>query len=179
MSQALASALSQTIQAIQEEPEKAQAVFRAQTEWIDNVACKARIRQFELATDEPPSLGGHDSAPNPVELVLAALGTCQEVIYSAYAAFMGIPLQAVKVDVRGSLDLKGMFGLDESVPSGFQEITFDTFIQTSADAAEVQKLVDTVQAHCPVLDTLTRAIQVKQGAVTITKQQQQEVPSQA
>ena len=106
---ALANSLAQTIAAIQETPEKANAIFRSQTELIENVACKARIRQFTLHTDEPASLGGKDEAPNPVELILAALGTCQEVIYSAYASFMGIPLEAVKVDVRGSLDLKGMF----------------------------------------------------------------------
>ena len=75
---------------IQESPEKANAIFRSQTELIENVACKARIRQFELQTDEPHSLGGEDNAPNPVELVLAALGTSQEVIYSASASFMGI-----------------------------------------------------------------------------------------
>ena len=64
------------------------------------------------------------------------------------------------------------------MPSGFQEITFDTYIQTPSAPEEVQKLVDTVQAHCPVLDTLTRAVTVTQGAVTISKESTA-VPSQA
>ncbi len=37
----------------------------------------ARIRSFELGVDEPPSLGGADTAPNPVEYALLALAACQ------------------------------------------------------------------------------------------------------
>ena len=42
--------------------------------------------------------GGH--GPNPVEIVLAALGTCQEITYRAYATALGIPLERVSGRAR-------------------------------------------------------------------------------
>jgi OsmC-like protein len=52
-------------------------------------------------------LGGTDAGPNPVELVLAALATCQEITYRAYATALGIPLESVSVRLEGLLDLIG------------------------------------------------------------------------
>lgn len=64
------------------------------------------MREHKLVVDEPPDLGGSDAGPNPVELVLAALGTCQEITYRAYATTLGIPLERVSVNLTGTIDLK-------------------------------------------------------------------------
>lgn len=148
-------------------PEAAKAVFRAETEWVKNLQCTAKIRDFPpLTLDEPPGIGGEDAGYNPVELILAALGTCQEIVYVAYASVLDIPLDSVKVNVKGYLDLQGLLSLDESVPPGYQEIQFETIIESPADEDTIHKLVKTVETHCPVLDTLTRAIPTK-GKVSI------------
>lgn len=158
MSQAsVKEALSKTIAGIQANPAGSNVVFRAETEWVEDVRCTARVRDFAPMTiDEPSELGGQDSASNPVELVLVALGTCQEIMYSAYAAVMDIPLDSVKVNARGYLDLKGLFGLDADVPPGYKRITFETSIESPADDESLRKLIETVENHCPVLDILTR-----------------------
>ena len=159
MSQAsVKEALMKTIGGIQDNPNLSNVVFRAETEWEEDVRCTARIRNFEPMTiDEPPELGGQDSAANPVELVLVALGTCQEIMYSAYAAVMDIELTSVKVNARGYLDLKGLFGMDESIPPGYKRISFETEIESPADDESLRKLIDAVENHCPVLDILSRA----------------------
>lgn len=158
MSQAsVKEALMKTIAGIQANPACSNVVFRAKTTWVEDVLCTATIRDFApMAIDEPPELGGQDSAPNPVELVLAALGTCQEIMYSAYAAVMDIPLDSVQVNARGYLNLQGLFGLDESVPPGYKRITFETEIESSADDDSLRKLIETVEKCCPVLDILAR-----------------------
>jgi putative redox protein len=159
MSQAsVKEALMKTIKGIQENPGSSKAVFRAQTQWVEDTLCSAQVRDFPpMSIDEPPELGGQDSAPNPVELVLVALGTCQEIMYSAYASVMDIQLDGVKVNARGYLDLKGLFGLDENAPAGFQRILFETELDSPADDEQLRKLVETVERHCPVLDILARA----------------------
>lgn len=168
MSQAnVKEAMMKIINGIQENPATSKVFFRAATEWQEDVRCIAQVRDFPpMVIDEPPVLGGQDAGQNPVELVLVALGTCQEIMYSAYASVMGVPLDSVKVNAKGNLDLKGMFGLDETVPAGFTDISFETTIESSADNASLVKLVEAAESNCPVLDILTRQVTVN-GTVTI------------
>ncbi len=157
----LASALRSAIQDFSTAPEgTTTAVFKADTLLLHNLLTEARIRQFSLQVDEPPSLGGTDQGPNPVELVLAALGTCQEIVYAAYAAVLGIELDELEITVTGPLDPRGFFGV-APVPMGFEHVQMHTRI-TSREAPErIQGLSEAVQAHCPVLEILQRPLEVR------------------
>jgi uncharacterized OsmC-like protein len=73
----------------------------------DSFAVRSQIRGFTTTIDEPLELGGTDSGPNPVELLLAALGGCQEIVYRAYAAVMGLEIERIEVHAKGYLDLCG------------------------------------------------------------------------
>jgi putative redox protein len=164
------AALLKSIAGIQSNPGAAKVVFRAETQLEEDVRCSAKVRDFApIIVDEPPDLGGADAAANPVELLLVALGACQEIMYSAYASVMGVQLNSVKVNLRGYLDLRGLFGLDASIPPGYQKIVFETMVDSPADMETLKKLVDTVESHCPVMDTLMRAIEVS-GEVSINGQ---------
>jgi uncharacterized OsmC-like protein len=164
------AALMKSIAAIQGNPGSAKVVFRAETQLEEDVRCSAKVREFApIIVDEPPDLGGTDAAANPVELLLVALGACQEIMYSAYASVMGVQLNRVKVNLRGYLDLRGLFGMDEAIPPGYQKIIFETQLNSPADMETLKKLVETVESHCPVMDTLVRAIEVS-GQVSINGQ---------
>ncbi len=164
------AALMQSIAGIQGNPGAAKVVFRVDTQLEEDVRCSAKVRDFApIVIDEPPDLGGADAGPNPVELLLVALGACQEIMYSAYASVMGVQLNSVKVNLRGYLDLRGLFGMDASVPPGYQKIIFETELDSPADTETLKKLVHTVESHCPVLDCLVRAIEVS-GNVSINGQ---------
>lgn len=162
MSQAaLKEALTKTVKGIQDNPVMSRVVFEAQTALVEGVRCSGTVRNFApITVDEPPELGGGDKGANPVELLLVSLGACQEIMYAAMAAMMGIQLDEVKVNLKGSLDLKGLFGMDPAIPPGYQKITFETFLKSPASEEELRKLVEAVESHCPVLDTLVRPIEV-------------------
>lgn len=161
--------LATTIEAVRSQLQQAgegvRAQFSVETNLIDGFRTLARIRQFSVTIDEPPSLGGTDQGPNPVELVLAALGTCQEIVYATYARILGIPIDSVSVNVEGSLDPRGFFGVAD-VPAGFQTVRYAVAIQSSAPAEEISRLIATVNAHCPVLDIVQRPIPVE-GCYTL------------
>lgn len=160
MSANLKQLISDTQSAFRADPNSAWATFKSSSRLTEGFRSEVSIRQHRLAADEPPSLGGADSGPNPAELILAALGTCQEITYRAYATAMGIPLDSVSVDLAGDIDLRGFFAVDESVRSGYQNIRGTVNIQSSASEAELQKLRAMVDAHCPVLDILTNKVPV-------------------
>ncbi len=163
----LKTALSKTVQGIQANPAMSRVVFEAQTALVEDVRCTGHVRNFApIVVDEPPELGGQDKGANPVELLLVALGACQEIMYSAMAAMMGIRLDEVKVSLKGTLDLKGLFGMDPAIPPGYQKIAYETILRSPASEEELRKLVEAVESHCPVLDTLVRPVEVT-GRVTI------------
>jgi len=72
----------------------------------------------------------------------------------------------VKVEARGNLDLRGLFAMDPAVRAGFTKVSFDVTLRSPADEATLGKIVELVQAHCPVLDSLQRPVEVS-GTVAI------------
>jgi putative redox protein len=141
-------------------PDHAIATFAADSRQVDGLRSETQIRQFSLTVDEPPTLGGTDTGPNPVELVLAALATCQEITYRAYATALGIPLDGVSVKLEGSLDLRGFFAVKDDVRAGFNQVRGVVNLKSSAPAADLAKLKEAVDAHCPVLDILRAPVPV-------------------
>jgi len=160
MSVKLKQLIADTQSAYRSQPDAAKATFRSSSRLTEGFRSEVSIRQHRLAADEPAALGGADSGPNPVELILAALGSCQEITYRAYATALGIPLDSVAVELSGDIDLRGFFGVDDTVRSGFQNIRGTVNIESSASAAELQKLRAVVDAHCPVLDMLANKVPV-------------------
>jgi uncharacterized OsmC-like protein len=138
---------------LRQAPEPPIATFAASSSLGDNYQTSVSIRDFTLTVDEPPTIGGEDTGPTPVELVLAALGTCQEIVYATYARVRGIPLDSVRVHAEGRLDLRGFYGVAD-VPSGFQDVTFTVEVDSPASPEQIVELVAEVNTHCPVLEIL-------------------------
>jgi len=156
---ALADALSRLQQQLHAGGVPAPVGFSVHTQLVDGFQTSAQIRQFSFSIDEPPTLGGTDTGPNPVELVLAALGTCQEIVYATYARLLDIPIESIAIRVSGSLDLRGFLGAAE-VDAGYEAIDYDVAIASPASAADIARLVETVNRRCPVLDILQRGLPV-------------------
>jgi putative redox protein len=149
-----------TQEALRQAPDQAQVSFEATTQLGKGLRSAASIRQFNVAIDEPESLGGTDTAPNPVELVLAALGSCQEISYRLYADALGIPLRKASVKVRGDIDLRGFFAVDPSIRPGFLNIEAVVTLDSPAPEADLIRLKEAVDRHCPVLDILRSPVPV-------------------
>ena len=137
--------------------------YNVDTHWEGGVLCKASIRnEHELVVDEKPILGGCDLGASPVELILAALGTCQEIMYSVIASSLDIKLEECDVNLTADLDVRGLLGVEtqERVCPGFSNINYSTNIKTNASNEQLAKLLESVEKQCPVLDILTRKVPI-------------------
>jgi uncharacterized OsmC-like protein len=161
--------ITDTQEEFRSRPEKALASFRSSSALQDGFRSVASLREHLVTVDEPASLGGTDRGPNPVELVLAALGSCQEITYRAFATALGIPLDTVSVELTGDIDLRGFFAVDPAVRPGYQRVHGTVKLRASkATAEQLQKLTAVVNAHCPVLDILTNPVPVSLDVSVVT-----------
>lgn len=141
-----------TAEAVAADAANAHVVFRASGVAAGAVASEITIGSHTVRVDEPPALGGENTAANPVEYYLAALISCQVVTYRFWAERLGIALDDISVQAEGDLDVRGFFGLDDDVRAGFTEVRV-TVDLTGPDSAErYEELRRAVDAHCPVLD---------------------------
>lgn len=95
------------VQHISEDPSAAATTWRAEVRWSGGFRSVARVRDLPpVASDEPPALGGTNTAPNPVEQVLGALGNCLAVGYAANASAAGIAMHDLRIELEGDIDLR-------------------------------------------------------------------------
>jgi len=154
-------AVDATRTALEKEPGR--AVVRVQTEARLEAGTKVAVQagRHSLTVDEPPSVGGTGTGPNPVQLVLATLASCQAITYRYWAELLGIRLDAVTVRVEGDLDVRGILGLDPDAPPGPTAVRCTVTVEGPEEAARYEELRRSVDAHCPVLDVFTMALPVE------------------
>lgn len=164
-------ALQQFSQQVANDPSKGNVRFNVKTQWQHQTRTVATVshyelggerlaRHFEIAADEPPELLGADTAPNPQELLMAALNACMSVGYAANAAAMGITIHSLEIETEGQLDLRGFLGLDSSVNPGYDEVTYVVRLHTDAPREQVEKLHEVATRTSVNLANFSKAIRM-------------------
>ena len=156
----LAAVVAATREPAAADPANAQVVFRASAVAHGAVASTVNLGQYRVEVDEPPSLGGDNSAPNPVEYYLASLLSCQIVTWRFWAEKLGIAVDQITARAEGDLDVRGFFGLDDSARPGFNEVRVQVSITGPESEERYRELHQIVEEHCPVLDLTVNATPV-------------------
>jgi uncharacterized OsmC-like protein len=166
--------LVQTIQAIQGNPDLAKFTFRSQTQWINGGHTKTMIQSFHgagaedvsrakpfvIEGDEPPVLLGENYGPNAVESVLQALASCMAVGFIYNAAAQGIKVDSLDFWLEGKLDLHAFLGLSDITRPGYDQVTVNYRVKSSAPREKIEALCNYVQKTSPVLDILRNPVSV-------------------
>jgi putative redox protein len=74
------------------------------TKSMQGYALGIRAGRHELSADEPQSAGGTDTGPNPLQLLLSALGACTSITLRMYAERKRWELGEIDVDLQLSRD---------------------------------------------------------------------------
>jgi len=88
----------------------------------------AQLRQHRLIVDQPAAGGGEDSAPMPLELLGASLGTCVALYVQQFCHARGLPYEGMRVEVDpwGAQGRIGRFDvrvvLPEPLPPKYAEV---------------------------------------------------------
>jgi uncharacterized OsmC-like protein len=165
------NALGEVVEAIEKDSGQAKVGFDVITRWKGQTRSETTVDGFTLAgerirrshkivADEPNELLGSDSAPNPQELLMAAVNACMTVGYVAGAATKGITLNALEIRTYGSLDLRGFLGLDDKVPAGYETLNYEVLIKGNGTPEQFEEIHQTVMKTSPNYFNLTRPIRM-------------------
>lgn len=133
------------------------ANIRVRGKWTGGVQTEVNIRNFPpVVMDEPPDLGGTDKGPNPMEYVLGALIGCETVLVAVVAQEKGFEYTGLEFDLRGSLDIRGLEGV-EGVRPYFDTIKGTINVTTSESEADLMTLAKEVERRCPAYTMLEAA----------------------
>ena len=100
--------------------------------------------------DEPAALGGTNTAPNPMDIMLSALGACTTITLQMYAARKQWPL--THVDVKLTLNPEGK-------PTDGNQITRSVTLHGELDEEQRQRLLQIANA-CPVHKLLEGKVEI-------------------
>ena len=128
--------------------------FKATSKLVSGLQVDNQVRDFTVRMDEPKSLGGTDTGMNPVEALLAALGSCLTIVSAAFAKAHKIDLQEFWVELEGDLDPDGFLKGKPGVRNGFQQVRFTPHIKSSSSPEEIEEFMEFVKSRCPVSDVM-------------------------
>ena len=151
----------QTKEAIRNDPNLGKGTFSTVTEWVDGSLARTTARSFTIETDEPAPLGGTDKAIDPMELLLAAVGTCLQIGWVTHANRRGVDFRSLRIETRGDYDLSGYLALDRSIPPGFLNISYTVEVDTDADPGVLEEIRAAAESGSPVTQNVLKGTAIQ------------------
>ncbi|MFH4965087.1 OsmC family protein [Gaetbulibacter sp. M235] len=165
--------ISNTVSAIQQNPEIAKFELRAKNKWItgghnrSNIqgfygACQedtSRVVPFVYDNDEPPILLGENKGANPAEVILHGLLGCMTTSMMLLASAHGIEVSSVSSSVEADFDLQGFLGLDPSIEKGSQQIRVEFEVEGVTEEQKQELL--SLAKQSPVYNTILNPTDVR------------------
>ena len=109
------------------------------------------------------ALGGLHDAPNPGDILCAALASCFESTLRMIANRLDIVLVKTKVVVKAEVDVRGSLMIDREVPVGFQKMSVDVDLALDhlSHPSLGKKLIKATEHCCIVFQTLRRGTPIE------------------
>lgn len=153
-------AFDQTRAAVEGDAAVGEGSFTTVTRWEDGARARTTARSFSIETDEPAPLGGTDAAVDPMELLLASLGTCLTIGWVTHAARREVEYRDLEIEVEGDYDLRGYLDLDADVRPGFGSVRYTVHVDTDADEATLEEIRTAAERTSPMFDNIANGTRV-------------------
>ncbi len=112
--------------------------------WVGGYRVDVSAAGFDLRVDEPASVGGDDTGPQPTDLFLASVGSCFVLALTWAARKRGLAVGAVDVRVTGTYD-------------GPRFSRIEVEVEIPGDPDQVAALIASAERVCYVTNTIRRA----------------------
>ncbi|HBK07315.1 MAG TPA: osmotically inducible protein OsmC [Acetobacteraceae bacterium] len=142
-------------QLYRDQPEAARVVARAEGSLDPNdIAIVVDAWHSKVTAGLHKAGGGSGEEACSADMLLEALVGCAGVTLRAVATAMGVTIRSGKVIAEGLWDARGTLGVDRNTPVGLTEVTVKFDVDCDADRAKLERMIQTTERYCVILQTL-------------------------
>jgi len=121
---------------------------------LDDIACTVRAWHGEVTAGLHKAGGGSGELACSADMLLEAMVGCAGVTLRAVATAMGVTIRSGRIIAEGVWDARGTLAIDRNAPVGLTEVTLKFDIDCDADAAKLERMIQTTERYCVILQTL-------------------------
>ena len=154
-------ALERNVRAVTLRPSVGRGTAVTRVKLRDGLTCDVTEGEWAFTASMTAKYGGANAGPNPGVLGRAALGTCLAIGYGMWAARMGIPIQALDVEVQADYDVAGELGADDAVRPGYLRMRYIVTVESDAPEEDVMRMIDMADRHSSWLDDIANPMDVR------------------
>ena len=106
--------------------------------------------ESSFEADHPEIFASEDHAITPIEYVLVGLASCLTAGVAAVAQNRGVQLRSVESKLEGTMDIRGILGIDSDVRNGYDDIKVTFKIDADASKDDIEAIVAQSQKRSAV-----------------------------
>ena len=151
-------------QRYRDEPQSAVVTVRS-TGTLDpaSLMCRVATAGGEVSAGLHPAAGGDGSGACSGDMLLDALVACAGVTLNAVSTAMGIAISGGSISAEGDMDFRGTLGISKEVAVGLTNVRLHFKLDTDAEDAQVEKLIQLTERYCVIYQTLQQPPAVDSG----------------
>lgn len=154
--------VERNIQVLASKPSRGHLTCATRARLAQGLRCEIEEGPWKFSADLPAKVGGDDTAPTPGALGRGALASCLTMGITIWAARLGVPIDALEVEVQTDFDARGELGMG-GVPPGYSHVRYSVSIDSPASRDDLARVISAAERHSPYLDVFGRAMAISRS----------------
>ena len=160
----LRAAIDETIESLKSSAKTPERTRKAKLDVVANLESEISTGEYSFRGDASIDAGGGAKHPRPMDYLLGALLSCQQMWCVRWAALKGYRFDGLKLSADAKFTWRGEYL--EEVDSGLTAIVARYQVDCADLTADrVLEMADTVARRCPVFATLRKATVIEEEIV--------------
>ena len=155
------TALERSVKAVTLRPSIGLHTGKTRVRLRPGLACDIEDGPWKLTVGMSEKSGGTNAGPGPGTFGRGALGSCLALGYAMWAARLGVPINALEVEIEADYDSRGELGISDEVPPGYTQVRYIITVTSHAPEDDVRRVIDTADKYSPYRDVFARANDVR------------------
>jgi uncharacterized OsmC-like protein len=153
-------AFERNIKLLNLKPSKGQYTTSTKIRLVNGTACEVEHKHWKFTADVGKQQGGNDEGPGPGIFYRASLGSCLAIGYATWAAYMGVEINDLEVEVEADVDARGNYGVENAEP-GYRGMRYTVTIDSPAPEKEIHKMIKMADDHSPILANFRKPMEIE------------------